>query len=178
MSLFDRIRAGGCAPTRDALLADPRPLETLPPSLREHLSQCASCRELALALVFMTDVAPHLPAVEPPPGLVARTLDYIEPHWKPARRAVTRTEYRMIWGSALGLAGAAAVVALIVLESRSPLGQGIAAEGVLRIGVEIAGVQMIVGAILALVVLAIRAAQSSDSKPSPRPDRHPRGGND
>lgn len=178
MSLFDALRPDGCAPFRDTLLADPRPLEELPPALRAHLAQCAACRELAEAATFMGHMTPHLPVLEPPAGLTDRTMEFLEPHWKPARRAVTRIEYRMIWGSALGLAGAAAVVSLVVMEARSPFGPGFAAEGLLRIGLEIAGVQMIAGAVLALVVLAIRAAQSSDSRPSPRPDHHPRGGND
>lgn len=178
MNLFDALRRDGCTPIRDTILADPRPLDALPPALRAHLAGCAACRELAEAVALMGHVTPHLPVVEPPAGLADRTMEFLEPHWKPARRAVTRIEYRMIWGSALGLAGAAAVVSLVVMESRSPFGPGFAAEGLLRIGVEIAGVQMIAGVVLALVVLAIRAAQSSDSKPSPRPDHHPRGGND
>lgn len=121
-------------------------------------------------------VQPHWKSAMPPQGLALRTIDFLEPHWKRTEKPVNREEIRLIWTGALGMAGATAALLLLVFDHGYPMGQSIAAEGLLRIGARLTLLQFAGGTIVSVVLLAIRAARSTESEPRPRVRN--RGGNE
>lgn len=166
-------RLGPCDPFQDRLLSAAEPsnpnFQTVPePDLRHHLEGCVACRELAEALALTSRLHPEWKSAPPPAGLALRTIEFLEPHWKRTEKPINREEIRLIWTGALGMAGATAALLLFVLDTRGPLGQSIAAEGILRLGARLTLLQFAGGTIVSVVLLAIRAARSTESEPRPR----------
>jgi len=166
-------RRGACDPFQDRLLAaaehaDPDVEVAREPDLGRHLEACGSCRELADALSLTSRIHPRWKSASPPHGLAVRTIEFLEPHWKRTEKPVNREEIRLIWTGALGMAGATAALLLFILDTGNPLGQSIATEGILRIGARLTLLQFAGGTIVSVILLAIRAARSSESEPRPR----------
>ena len=164
---------GACDPFQDRLLAAAERADVnvefvQEPDLRRHLSECGSCRELAEALSVTSRIHPRWKSAPPPLGLALRTVEFLEPHWKRPEKPVNREEIRLIWTGALGMSGATAALLLFVLDTGNPLGQSIASEGILRIGARLTLLQFAGGTIVSVILLAIRAARSSESEPRHR----------
>lgn len=172
---------GACEPFQDRLLARagsaaPDLESSWEPDLRRHLDGCVACRELAEGLAMTSHVHPHWKSAMPPNGLALRTIEFLEPHWKRTERPVNREEIRLLWTGALGMAGATAALLLLVFDQSHPAGQLIATEGLIRIGARLTLLQFAGGILVSVVLLAIRAARSTESDHRPR-DRN-RGGSE
>jgi hypothetical protein len=172
-------RPGPCDTWQDRLLAQAGTDAGGPgmdADIARHLAGCASCRELADGLAMTSRLHPHWKSEMPPPGLALKTIEFLEPHWKRTEKPVNREEIRLIWTGALGMAGATAALLLFVADTANPVGDAIAAKGILRFGAQLTLLQLAGGTIVSVALLAIRAARSSDGDARPR-ERN-RGGNE
>jgi hypothetical protein len=140
-----------------------------------HVRSCRSCGDFHEAISLIDRLGTTWQASDPPQGLAQSTMAFLEPHWPRKERPVSRQERRLIWSSGVAMAGAAAVVLLILADRLFPVAQGTQIDHLIETGLKMGAVQVLAGSILSLVFLVIRAARSSDSEPRRRSGRD-RGG--
>jgi hypothetical protein len=153
------------------------PESAWPADIARHIEECAGCRELSDAIRLTHRVHPAWRSDDPPSGLAIKTIEFLEPHWKRAEKPLTREEVRLLWTGGLGMAGAAAAFLLVLFDVPHPAVGGFAAEGLIKIGARLTLLQILGGTVLSVVLLAIRAARSTEAEPRPRQDQN-RGGSE
>ena len=166
-----------CGRVRDevvSLAVDPRALPLSPESSR-HLENCSDCREFAKAWPVVNRLGMAWQAPEPPPGLALRTIARVNPLWREKERPISRQEVRLLWSSGLAMAGSVAAILLMIVDRFYPMGGPANMEGMLKLSVKVAFLQLGGAGLVSLIVLAVRASKSS-KRTFRRRDTHYRGG--
>jgi hypothetical protein len=143
-----------------SLAVDPRSLP-LSSESTTHLETCLECQDFAKAWPVVNRLGMTWQAPEPPAGLALRTIARVQPLWKEKERPISRQEVRLLWSSGLAMAGSAAALFLMIIDRIYPVGGPANMEGILKLGMKVAVLQLSGAGIVSLIVLAVRASKTS-----------------